>query len=49
MISSLIEEDKQYKEQLQEMRTQEMKMLEQKVFERFEHETSVNDFVFYIL
>jgi hypothetical protein len=41
MISSLIEEDKAYKEQLQEIRVQEFKMLESKVFERFDQEAAV--------
>jgi hypothetical protein len=36
MISQFIEDDKQYKEQLQEIKVQEIKLLESKVFERFD-------------
>ena len=38
MIGSMIEEDKSFKEQMHEMRTQEIKLLEQKIHERFDQE-----------
>lgn len=41
MIAQFIEEDKSYKEQLQEIRAQEFRMLEQKVFEKFDQEVNV--------
>lgn len=41
LISSFIEEDKQYKEQLAEIRSQEFRILEQKVFEKFDQEMTV--------
>ena len=43
MISQMIEEDKQHKEQLSELKVMEIKMLEQKVFERFDSEAAVNN------
>jgi hypothetical protein len=36
MISQFIEEDKQFKEQLNDIKQQEFRILEQKVFERFD-------------
>lgn len=41
MIGQMIEEDKSFKEQMQEIRVQEFRMLENKVFERFEQEAAV--------
>ncbi len=40
MIGNLIEEDKSFKEQMQDMRIQEIKLLEQKIHERFDQEVA---------
>ena len=36
MIGQIIEEDKLFKEQMTDIKAQEFRMLEQKVFERFD-------------
>ncbi len=41
----MIEEDKSFKEQMQEIRVQEFRMLESKVFERFEQEATVSSII----
>ena len=45
MINQLIEEDRQFKEELANIKTLEIKSLEQKVFERFDLEASVRKFI----
>ncbi len=40
MIGTMIEEDKSFKEQMNDMRAQEIKLLEQKIHERFDQEVA---------